>query len=32
MSPEHTSIQIAVNGLVAFTWTTILALSLRRSA
>ncbi|MFB4270896.1 DUF998 domain-containing protein [Nonomuraea sp. GTA35] len=32
MSPEHMSIQIAVNGLVAFTWTTILALSLRRSA
>lgn len=32
MSPEHLSIQIAVNGLVAFTWTTVLALSLRRSA
>ncbi|MEU5869244.1 DUF998 domain-containing protein [Nonomuraea sp. NPDC047529] len=32
MSPEHMSVQIAVNGLVAFTWTTVLALSLRRSA
>ncbi|MEU9506298.1 DUF998 domain-containing protein [Micromonospora sp. NPDC048170] len=32
MSPERMSIQIAVNGLVAFTWTTVLALSLRRSA
>ena len=32
MSPDHMSIQIAVNGLVAFTWTTVLALSLRRSA
>ncbi|MEV0197820.1 DUF998 domain-containing protein [Nonomuraea sp. NPDC050691] len=32
MSPEHMSIQIALNGLVAFTWTTVLALSLRRSA
>jgi hypothetical protein len=31
MSPDHMSIQIAVNGLVAFTWTTVLALSLRRS-
>lgn len=30
MSPDHLSIQIAVNGLVAFTWTTALALSLRR--
>ncbi|MEU3170052.1 DUF998 domain-containing protein [Streptosporangium sp. NPDC006930] len=30
MSPDHMSIQIAVNGLVAFTWTTVLALSLRR--
>ncbi|MFE5858159.1 DUF998 domain-containing protein [Streptomyces sp. NPDC056500] len=30
MSPDHMSIQIAVNGLVAFTWTTALALSLRR--
>ncbi|WP_106400859.1 DUF998 domain-containing protein [Actinocorallia populi] len=32
MSPDHMSIQIAVNGLVAFTWTTALALSLRRRA
>ncbi|MFB9711271.1 DUF998 domain-containing protein [Streptosporangium nondiastaticum] len=32
MSPEHMSIQIAVNGLVAFTWTTVVALRLRRSA
>ncbi|MFC4117192.1 DUF998 domain-containing protein [Nonomuraea zeae] len=32
MTPEHMSIQIAVNGLVAFTWTTVLALSLRRPA
>ncbi|MEU7003178.1 DUF998 domain-containing protein [Nonomuraea sp. NPDC046570] len=30
MSPDHMSIQIAVNGVVAFTWTTVLALSLRR--
>jgi len=32
MSPDHMSIQIAVNGLVAFSWTTVLALSLRRRA
>ncbi|WP_066370999.1 DUF998 domain-containing protein [Herbidospora mongoliensis] len=34
MSPDHMSIQIAVNGVVAFTWTTVLALSLmlRRAA
>jgi hypothetical protein len=32
MSPDHMSIQIAVNGLAGFTWTTVLALSLRRSA
>lgn len=32
MSPDYLSIQIAVNGLIAFTWTTVLALSLRRSA
>ncbi|RGC69713.1 hypothetical protein C5N14_04745 [Micromonospora sp. MW-13] len=32
MSQSHMSIQIAVNGLVAFTWTTVVALSLRRSA
>ncbi|WP_327027694.1 DUF998 domain-containing protein [Micromonospora sp. NBC_01740] len=32
MSPDRMSIQIAVNGLVAFTWTTVLALSLRRPA
>ncbi|MEK8143338.1 DUF998 domain-containing protein [Streptomyces sp. M10(2022)] len=27
MSPEYMSLQIAMNGLVAFTWTTVLALS-----
>ncbi|MEU1749896.1 DUF998 domain-containing protein [Micromonospora arida] len=32
MSPNHMSIQIAVNGLVAFTWTTVVALSLRRKS
>ncbi|MDF5755949.1 DUF998 domain-containing protein [Spongiactinospora sp. TRM90649] len=32
MSPDHMSIQIAVNGVVAFTWTTVLALSLARSS
>ena len=32
MSTEHMSIQIAVNGLVAFTWTTVLALRLARTA
>jgi hypothetical protein len=32
MSPGHMSIQIALNGLVAFIWTTVLALALRRSA
>jgi hypothetical protein len=32
VSPDHMSIQIAVNGLVAFTWTTVLALSLHRAA
>ncbi|RAS63798.1 uncharacterized protein DUF998 [Lentzea atacamensis] len=32
MSPEFMSIQIAVNGLVAFTWTTVVALSLRSAA
>ena len=32
VSPDHMSIQIAVNGLVAFTWTTVLALHLRRTA
>ncbi|WP_405613143.1 DUF998 domain-containing protein [Streptomyces sp. NBC_01508] len=31
MSPERMSIQIAVNGLVGFTWTTAFALSLRRT-
>ncbi|MCI3221846.1 DUF998 domain-containing protein [Streptomyces sp. NP-1717] len=31
MSPEHMSVRIAVNGLVAFAWTTVLALSLRRT-
>ncbi|MGW0789686.1 DUF998 domain-containing protein [Streptomyces sp. NPDC002911] len=29
MSPDHMSVQIALTGLVAFTWTTALALSLR---
>lgn len=29
VSPETASLQVAVNGLVAFTWTTILALRLR---
>jgi hypothetical protein len=32
MSPDHVSIQLAANGLVAFTWTTVLALRLRRIA
>jgi Protein of unknown function (DUF998) len=32
ISPDHMSIQIAVNGLVAFTWTSVVALWLRRSA
>ncbi|MEH1125644.1 DUF998 domain-containing protein [Micromonospora sp. CPCC 206061] len=32
ISPDHASIQIAINGLVAFAWTTVLALSLRRTA
>ncbi|MFI5720607.1 DUF998 domain-containing protein [Nocardia sp. NPDC051750] len=32
ISPEHMSIQIAVNGLVAFTWTTALAIFQRRVA
>ena len=31
MSSDHMSIQIAVNGLVAFTWTTVVAVSLRRA-
>ncbi|WP_431982705.1 DUF998 domain-containing protein [Streptomyces qinglanensis] len=31
MSQEHMSVQIAVNGLVAFTWTTVVAASLRRT-
>ncbi|WP_063058754.1 DUF998 domain-containing protein [Nocardia sienata] len=30
MSPEYMSIQIAINGAVAFTWTTVVALSQRR--
>ncbi|MFJ2299419.1 DUF998 domain-containing protein [Oerskovia paurometabola] len=29
VSPETASLQVAVNGLVAFTWTTVLALRLR---
>ncbi|MFC3453052.1 DUF998 domain-containing protein [Amycolatopsis speibonae] len=32
MSPEFMTIQIAVNGLVAFTWTAVFALSLRDAA
>lgn len=32
VSPEHMSIHLAVNGLVARTWTTLLAISLRRTA
>ncbi|SCL49138.1 Protein of unknown function [Micromonospora citrea] len=32
VSPDHMSVQVAVNGLVAFSWTTVLALSLRRFA
>jgi hypothetical protein len=31
MSPDHMSIQIAVNGVVAFTWTTVVALWQRRT-
>ncbi|TXL84235.1 DUF998 domain-containing protein [Streptomyces sp. IB2014 016-6] len=31
MSPDHMSVRIAVNGLVAFTWTTVVAMSLRRA-
>lgn len=30
MSPDHMSLQIALNGAVAFTWTTVVALRLRR--
>ncbi|CAL9351586.1 hypothetical protein SUDANB121_00488 [Nocardiopsis dassonvillei] len=32
VSPDHMSVQIALNGLVAFGWTTALALWLRRAA
>lgn len=32
VSPETASIQVAVNGLVAFTWTTVLAVRLRALA
>ncbi|MEU1950909.1 DUF998 domain-containing protein [Nocardia rhamnosiphila] len=32
ISPGYMSIQIAINGLIAFTWTTVLALSQRRAA
>ncbi|GAA3396285.1 DUF998 domain-containing protein [Cryptosporangium minutisporangium] len=32
MSPEQMSLQIAATGLVAFTWTTVLAVRLRRAA
>lgn len=31
MSPDHMSVQIAANGLVAFSWATAVALWLRRS-
>ncbi|SNS23706.1 hypothetical protein [Actinomadura mexicana] len=30
MSPDHMSLQIALNGVVAFTWTTVVGLVLRR--
>ncbi|MEU8117697.1 DUF998 domain-containing protein [Spirillospora sp. NPDC049024] len=30
MSPDHMSLQIALNGLVAFSWTTAVAVSLHR--
>ncbi|MEK8225887.1 DUF998 domain-containing protein [Oerskovia sp. M15] len=30
VAPETASLQVAVNGLVAFTWTTVVALRLRR--
>lgn len=32
MSPDHMSLQIALNGVVAFTWTTVVALRSRRQA
>jgi hypothetical protein len=32
IAPDYMSIQIAVNGLIAFTWTSALAVALRRSA
>ncbi|MEU4312374.1 DUF998 domain-containing protein [Nocardia sp. NPDC024068] len=31
ITPEYMSVQIAINGLVAFTWTTVLALTCRRA-
>ncbi|WP_410872790.1 DUF998 domain-containing protein [Nocardia sp. A7] len=30
ISPEYMSVQIAVNGMIAFTWTTVVAVSQRR--
>ena len=30
MSPTEASLQIALNGVVAFTWTTLYAVQLRR--
>lgn len=32
VSPENASLQVAANGLIAFTWTTVLALRLRTNA
>jgi hypothetical protein len=32
MSPTESSIQIAVTGLIAFSWVTVSALRLRRGA
>lgn len=32
VSPESASVQVALTGLVAFTWTTVVALRLRRAA
>lgn len=32
MSPDHMSIHIAVNGVIGFTWITLVALSQRRAA
>lgn len=32
VTPESASVQVALTGLVAFTWTTVVALRLRRAA